>query len=88
MKMYMFYHWIEDNDEKIELFKHHGLLVGSFMNPEAAKEMAGQGNKISSSDEDFEKSTQMVFDEIKKEREAAPKIKKRRKKLKALEKGN
>lgn len=60
LKTWMFYHWLEDQKEKIDITKNHAYLVGSFINPEAVKDMLQDGNKIESSDEDFEKSWQMV----------------------------
>lgn len=60
LKIWMFYHWLEDQKEKVEITKNHAYLVGSFVNPDAVKELLREDNKYQSSDEDFEKSWQMV----------------------------
>jgi hypothetical protein len=60
LKIWMFYHWIEDQKEKIDITKNHAYLLGSFINPEAVKEMLRDDNKFESSEEDFEKSWQLV----------------------------
>lgn len=66
MKIYMFHHWLEDANENVELFKNHGYLIGSFINPEAVKQLIG-GNNVSSSDEDFEATSRMIAEEAKKD---------------------
>lgn len=60
LKIWMFYHWLEDQKEKVEITKNHAYLVGSFVNPDAVKELLREDNKYQSSNEDFEKSWQMV----------------------------
>lgn len=67
-KMYMFYQWIEDINEQVELFKNHGYLIGSFTNPEAVQKILG-GNTLSSSEEEFEQTSQIVAETIRKQRE-------------------
>lgn len=78
----MFHHWLEDINENVELFKHHGYLIGSFTNPEAVKQIIG-GNNVSTSEEEFEETSKMVAEAIKKDLEKenqVVKIKKRRRK--------
>ena len=62
VKTWIFYSWIEDRSEQTTLLKNLGCLVGSFWNPEAAKKMLGinDGKDVSVSDEDFEKSIEVV----------------------------
>jgi imidazolonepropionase-like amidohydrolase len=55
-KLWMFYNWVEDQKEKIEITKNHAYLIGSFINPEAVKKLMGEGNTIQSSEEEFEES--------------------------------
>ena len=67
MKMWMFNNWLEDNNENIDLFKHHGYLIGSFINPDAVKSLTGDNNSYSVSEEEFEAASQMVHESILKE---------------------
>lgn len=84
MRMYMFYHWLEDNNEKIELFKQHGYLIGSFTNPEAVKHLV-EGNTYETSDEEFDKTSEMVSEVIRQKdlqaQEVASPRKRKRKKV-------
>jgi len=74
----MFYNWIEDQLEESERTHKEICLLGSFWNPEAAKELLGIGNsqKVSVSDEDFEKAVEYVSNT----RKETPKSKRKRKK--------
>ncbi len=75
-KLWMYENWLEDYKDKSELAKNHAYLLGSFWDPKAVQEMMGtSGNTISSSDEDFEKSTDLIRQE--KQYKKVP-IKKRR----------
>lgn len=78
----MFNNWLEDNNENIDLFKHHGYLIGSFINPEAVKTLTGDNNSYSLSEEEFEATSQMVHESILKEQaqEASKTSKRRRRK--------
>lgn len=58
----MFNHWIEDQKDKVELAKNHAYLIGSFTNPDAVKHLLDDGNKHSSTDEEFDESTRMVME--------------------------
>lgn len=78
-KLWMFENWMEDQKENAELAKNHAYLLGSFWDPEAVKELMGH-NTIKSSEDDFEKSTQIMLKE--KQQEEANKKKKKRRKVK------
>lgn len=81
-RMWMFNNWLEDTNDNVELFKHHGYLIGSFFNPEAVKSLTGAGNSYSTSDEEFEETSKMVSEVIREqiEMQAAQKVRKRRRK--------
>lgn len=60
-KMWFFYSWIEDREEKSKLMKDFGCFVGSFYNPEMARKIKDMENKVVDSDEEgFEAATKMV----------------------------
>ena len=62
-KLYMFYHWIEDEKERSEILKNHAYTIGGFSNPEMLNKILDkedQSNQVSSTDEDFEKSLQII----------------------------
>ncbi len=59
-KMWMYENWIADQNEEAELAKNHAYLLASFSNPEAVKQILGEGNTHTSTDEEFEESTQMI----------------------------
>lgn len=60
-KMWMFYNWLEDQRDDVELVKNHAYLLGSFWNPEAVKKLTGEsGQQYSSTDEEFEQSLELV----------------------------
>lgn len=59
-KIWMYNNWIADQEDKAEITKNHAYLIGSFWNPEAVKEMMGDGNVHASSEEDFEESIEIV----------------------------
>lgn len=61
IKLWMFENWSADQNEKLELAKNHAYLLGSFWNPEAVKQLTGNDkNRHISSEEDLEKSMEMV----------------------------
>lgn len=85
----MYQSWIQDQEDKFEFAKSHGILIGSFTNYEAAKKMLDSNNpKAYSTDEEFEQSTQKVLedrekylnDQIKNQKEEII-VKRRRKKI-------
>lgn len=70
--------WIQRKSDEFDLLKSIGILIGSFTNPQAAKEMLRSENaEFKSSDEDFEKTIKMIEDDI--EREKTEKHRRRRK---------
>ncbi len=85
MKQWMFQSWLEDNNEQLELARSQAILIGSFTNPEAAKEMIkNQSPDFSSTDEEFDRISEAIVkareDEEKKIEQ--PKRRKRRKVIK------
>jgi len=60
LKIWMFHSWVEDKSENVNLVKNHAYLLGSFSNPEAVKQAMSEGNKIVSSEEAFEESSNIV----------------------------
>jgi len=77
-KMYMYNHWLEDINEQVELAKNHGYLIGSFMNPEAVKQLM-DGPTYKSTDEDFELANQWVTETNKlAEQEAEVQVRRKR----------
>jgi len=59
-KIWMYENWLADQNENAELAKNHAYLLASFWNPEAVKQLIGEGNVHASTDEEFEESTRMV----------------------------
>ncbi len=59
LKLWYYYNWIADQEDKYELAKNHAYLSGSFVNPEAVKSLS-EAKKIYSTDEDFDESTKIV----------------------------
>lgn len=59
LKMWFYEQWLGDHRDDAELAKNTALLLGSFWNPEAVKEMTND-NRHQSTDEDFEESLKMV----------------------------
>lgn len=59
-KIWMFENWLADQGDDAELAKNQALLIGSFINPEAVKDMVGEGNVHISTDEEFEESSRIV----------------------------
>lgn len=83
MKIYMFHQWLEDVNEQVELFKHHGYLIGSFTNPEAVQKLMGNST-ISSTDEEFDQTWEMVAANMKKEAPITASSRRRRRKSRVV----
>ena len=82
-KAWMFENWLADQKDQAELAKNHAYLLASFWNPEAVKQILGEGNCVhESTTEDFEESTSMIK-EINKNNEEKLNIRRRRRHLKA-----
>lgn len=63
LKVYMYEHWCRDKEEQFEMARSQAILIGSFSNPTAARDMLKSENPdFASSDVDFEKSLQMIED--------------------------
>lgn len=58
-KIWMYEHWVEDQNDDYSLAKNHAYLLGSFWNPELVQKLAGADKSVSSND-DFEESLNMV----------------------------
>lgn len=85
-KMWFYEQWLGDHRDRAELTKNHALLLGSFFNPEAVKQMTNP-NTHESSDEDMEASMKIIEDYNKQEAAMKQQIPKRkRKKAKLQEK--
>lgn len=64
LRLWMYYNWLEDIKEKVEITKNHAYLIGSFTNPEAVKSMMDDHkNSVSVSEEEFEESSKMILDD-------------------------
>lgn len=59
-KLWMYENWLSDQEDKAELAKNHALLLGSFWNPEAVKQMTKDSNVIESTEDDLDETTRMV----------------------------
>jgi hypothetical protein len=82
LKLWMFENWLEDQNDDIELVKNHAYLIGSFINPEAVRQLTGQdGNTHSLSDEEFDKSLELV----KQDRDKNSGRRRRRRKVKEVQ---
>jgi hypothetical protein len=77
-KMWMYENWLADQKEEAELAKNHAYLLASFWNPEAVKQILGDGNVHVSTDEEFEESTRLVKEINEKVRQAQQSNKKRK----------
>ena len=60
-RLWLFHSWQQDIIDSAEADKNTAILTGSFTNPEAAKKMLNLGSSTyESSDDEFEKSLEMV----------------------------
>ncbi len=81
LRMWMFYNWIEDQNDDVELVKNHAYLLASFDHSEEVQRLTGGGNTHTTTDEEFEKSTKMILDDKKKEEDVIKLKKKRKRKM-------
>jgi hypothetical protein len=72
--MWMYFNWLEDHNEKEQLAKNHAYIIGSFINPEAVKQLIGDNKVAQSTDQEYEESLNIV-----KESAAAETTKRKRK---------
>jgi len=64
LRVWLYESWIADLEDKHQFTKDYTILGGSFHNPEAAKQMIQSENpSVVSTDEEYEKSTQMILAE-------------------------
>ena len=80
-KMWMFENWFADQNDEAELAKNQALLIGSFINPDAVKQIVGDGNTHISTDEEFEESTRIVQEASMKALKQKQNVKGRRRKI-------
>lgn len=77
-KLWFYEGWIHELELEFEKERAHAILIGSFTNPEQARSMIKKDKPdIVSSDEDFEKLSQEIHEQIVKE-ETGKKRKKKR----------
>ena len=82
-KAWMFENWLADQKDSADLAKNHAYLLASFWNPEAVKQILGEGMCVhESSSEDFEESTNMIK-QINERNEEKSTTKRRKRHLKA-----
>jgi hypothetical protein len=78
----MFYSWIEDKKDKNESDKNHAYLIGGFSNPAMLQKILNKDqNVVSTTEEDFEKTLEMIKD-YGKDTENNASLKRRRKRKK------
>lgn len=66
--IWMYYNWLQDKEELHKTYKDYALFIGSFSNWEMANNIHNKENpKYQSSDEDFDRATEMVVKEIEEE---------------------
>lgn len=61
-KMWMYEMWVSDQIDKAELAKNHAYLLASFSNPEAVKQILGEGNVHESTEDELNETSQMIRD--------------------------
>jgi len=81
-KMWHFYSWIEEKEEKSKFMKDFGCFVGSFSNPEMAKKIKDMenGKSFKTTKDGFDFATKLV-EEAAKKREEEDNNPRRRKKI-------
>lgn len=79
----MFEQWLADQEDNYELAKNHAYLIGSFVNPQMLQDILNKGTgKYTSTDEDFEKSWNIVQNDAVIHKEKIPRRKRKRLKSK------
>lgn len=83
----MYYSWLKDEEEKHEFARAYAILTGSFSDLEMAQKMTDDSRVRRSSDEDFERSVEMLEEASKAldKEEQRSKRKRNRKKIKLNE---
>lgn len=61
LKVYMYEHWCRDQEEAFEMVRSQSILIGSFSNPAAARDMLKSDNPdFASSEEDYQDSLKLI----------------------------
>lgn len=60
LRIWLYNNWLGDQNDQAELAKNHAYLLASFSNPEAVKQILGEGNVHESTDEEYEESLDIV----------------------------
>lgn len=85
-KLWMYYSWCQDLEDKNEFARSFSIFLGSFSNPEAAQQMLKKDTPdYGSTDEDFEESTRMVLEARKQEERTKPRRRRRRVRRQVIE---
>lgn len=81
IRAWMYNSWIQDNQEKMDYAREHGLLIGSFLNYEAVRSIIAADNPDHMmTDEEFDKlSNELLLDDKKEEIKEIPKRRRKRK---------
>ena len=59
-KIWMYENWLSDQNDQAELAKNHAYLLASFSNPEAVKDILGEGNMHVSTNDEFEDTSKLI----------------------------
>lgn len=82
LKIWMFQHWLEDQNDKREETKNLSYSIGSFINPQAVQELVNAGdNTFATDDEAFDQLSNEIADFNRKQLEKEKPHRKRKKKI-------
>jgi uncharacterized membrane protein len=59
-KLWMFEHWLKDQQDDVDLAKDQAYVIGSFIDPEAVRKLIDDSNKYESSEEEVEQSMEYI----------------------------
>lgn len=79
VKWWMFWQWAKVNNINVENLQNQAYLIGSFINPEAVRDLLDKDSTYAVSDDDFEKSWEMVKSEPDESKQASNKKRKLKK---------
>ncbi len=60
LKHWMFENWQADQEDNVELAKNSALLLASFWNPEAVRQMTNEAQTFESTDDSFDASSRFI----------------------------
>jgi len=60
LKSWYYFNWLAEEENKYELVKNLGYLIGSFIDPDRVRQLMGGGQVHISTDEEFEESFEIV----------------------------